>query len=149
MNVMFRFMRTMFANGIGLAVWISLLLGANMLVPFIVITTAEGQLVLVSALAGAATQLAIFRVKGFVRLLGVGHVYWLPLLPWLATRLEGSPGWDLFSLWIVFVIVLKRRVAGHRRQRRVAVCWRRADAPPHSSLKRIGRAVESTPGALR
>lgn len=106
MNVMFRFMRTMFANGIGLAVWISLLLGANMLVPFIVITTAEGQLVLVSALAGAATQLAIFRVKGFVRLLGVGHVYWLPLLPWLATRLEGSPGWDLFSLWIVFVIVL-------------------------------------------
>ena len=106
MNVMFRFMRTMFTNGIGLAVWISLLLGANMLVPFIVITTAEGQLVLVSALAGAATQLAIFRVKGFVRLLGVGHVYWLPLLPWLATRLEGSPGWDLFSLWIVFVIVL-------------------------------------------
>lgn len=106
MNVMFRFMRTMFANGIVLAVWISLLLGANMLVPFIVITTAEGQLVLVSALAGAATQLAIFRVKGFVRLLGVGHVYWLPLLPWLATRLEGSPGWDLFSLWIVFVIVL-------------------------------------------
>ena len=106
MNVMFRFMRTMFANGIGLAVWISLLLVANMLVPLAVITTAEGQLVLVSALAGAATQLVIFRVKGFVRLLGVGHVYWLPLLPWLATRLEGSQGWDPFSLWIVSVIVL-------------------------------------------
>ena len=106
MNVMFRFMRTMFANGIGLAVWISLLLVTNMLVPLVVITTAEGQLVLVSALAGAATQLLIFRVKGFVRLLGVGHVYWLPLLPWLAIRLEGSSGWEMFSLWILSVIVL-------------------------------------------
>ena len=41
MRVMVEFMKTMFVNGEGLAVWISLLLAANMVVPFVFITTAE------------------------------------------------------------------------------------------------------------
>ena len=106
MKLMFQFMRTMFANGIGLAFWIALLLMVNMLVPLVFITTVEGQFVLLSALAGAATQLVIFRLKGFVRLLGIGHLYWLPLLPWLSTRLDGPPEWGPFSLWVMSVIVL-------------------------------------------
>ncbi len=78
MRLPFEFMKTMFVNGVGFAVWISLLLTVNMLIPLVVINTVEGQLVLAAMMVGAVTQMAIFASKGFVRLLGVGHVFWVP-----------------------------------------------------------------------
>ena len=86
MSVPFDFMKTMFVNGVGLAVWISLLLAANMVVPLVFITTVEAQFVLAAAIARAVTQTAIFASKGFVRLMGIGHIYWVPLLPWLCVK---------------------------------------------------------------
>ncbi len=127
MNVMLRFMKTMFVNGPGLTAWISLLLLANMVVPLVLIATIEGQLVLAAAMAGALTQTAIFATKGFVRLLGVGHVFWVPLIVWLWTRVGGFPPDSPFTVWITSVIVLNgvsltidvsdvwRYVAGERR----------------------------------
>ena len=106
MAVPLDFLRTMFVNGVGLAVWISLLLAANMVAPLVFVTTVEGQLVLAAAMAGAIIQMTIFASKGFVRLLGIGHVFWLPLLPWLWSRLGGFPPTDPFALWITAVIVL-------------------------------------------
>ena len=72
MRVMVECMKTMFVNGAGLAVWISLLLAANMVVPFVFITTVEAQLVLAAAIAGTVTKTAIFTSRGFVRLMGIG-----------------------------------------------------------------------------
>ena len=106
MNVMLQFMKTMFVNGVGLAVWISLLLLVNMVVPLLFISTIEGQLVLAAAMVGALTQTAIFGAKGFVRLLGIGHVYWVPLVAWLWTRAGGFPPDSPFTFWITTVIVL-------------------------------------------
>lgn len=100
------FMKTMFVNGVGLAVWISLLLTVNMLVPLVVIDTVEGQLVLAAMMLGAAVQMGMFASKGFVRLLGVGHVFWVPLLPWLWMRNGGLALHGPFSFWISSVIVL-------------------------------------------
>ena len=99
-------MKTMFVNGPALAVWISLLLLVNMVAPVIFITTREGQLVLAAAMVGAVIQMAIFSRQGFVRLLGVGHILWVPLLPWLWTRLGGLPPEGVFALWMTAVIVL-------------------------------------------
>ena len=106
MSVPFDFMKTMFVNGVGLAVWISLLLLVNLVVPLAVIGTVEGQAVLAAMVLGALTQTAIFRSKGFVRLLGIGHIYWVPLLPWLWTRLGGFPPNEPFTMWMTAVIVL-------------------------------------------
>ena len=106
MSVPFDFMKTMFVNGVGLAVWISLLLLVNLVVPLAVIGTVEGQAVLAAMVLGALTQTAIFRSKGFVRLLGIGHIYWVPLLPWLWTRLGGFPPNEPFAMWMTAVIVL-------------------------------------------
>lgn len=106
MTVPYEFMKTMFVNGVGLAVWISLLLLANMLVPLFFITTIEAQLVLVGAMAGAFVQMAIFASKGFVRLLGIGHIFWVPLLPWLWPRLDGLQQTEPLAVWIVAVLVL-------------------------------------------
>ena len=49
MRVMVEFMKAMFVNGTGLAVWISLLLAANMVVPLVFITTVEAQFVLAAS----------------------------------------------------------------------------------------------------
>ena len=50
--------------------------------------------------------MAIFASKGFVRLLGVGHVYWVPLVVWLGLRVgELTPG-EPFTLWVMAVIAL-------------------------------------------
>ena len=43
---------------------------------------------------------------GFVRLLGVGHVAWLFLVPWMWLRLEGVPADGMFRNWMLAVIVL-------------------------------------------
>ena len=109
MKMMVEFTKTLFANGVGLAVWMSLLLLANMVVPlFFFVTIVEGQLVLVAFVASAFSMMAIFASKGFVRLLGLGHVYWVPLVPWLWTRLPGFPPDDPFAMWIAAAIILNQ-----------------------------------------
>ena len=106
MTVMLRFMKTMYVNGAGLAVWTTVLLLANMVVPLFFITTLEGQLVLAAAMAGAISQMAIFASKGFVRLLGIGHIFWVPLLAWLWTRLDGFPPDDPRTIWTTALLLL-------------------------------------------
>ncbi len=58
---MLTFLKVMFVNGKPLAAWISLLMAVNMVVPLLLIGTLEGQVVLVAFIAGAMTQLAIFK----------------------------------------------------------------------------------------
>ena len=104
MTVMLAFMKTMFINGKGLAAWIALLLIVNMALALVYIGTLEGQVVLAALMAGGVTQAGMFSRLGFVRLLGVGHVYWAPMLPWLWTRLGSTSG--LFEYWLMAVIAL-------------------------------------------
>ena len=106
MKVMLAFVRTMFTNGRGLAVWVALLMTANVALPMLFITTSEGQVVLLSAMAGAILQTAIFARLGFVRLLGVGHVFWVPLVPWLWSRLDSLPPEGAFGYWVLVTVLL-------------------------------------------
>jgi hypothetical protein len=103
---MLTFLKVMFVNGKPLAAWISLLMAVNMVVPLLLIGTLEGQVVLVAFIAGAMTQLAIFKKLGFVRLLGLGHVFWVPMIPWLWTRLESATTYGNFQYWLIAVILL-------------------------------------------
>ncbi len=55
---------------------------------------------------GALLQIAIFAAKGFVRLLGIGHIAWVPMVAWLWTRLDVAPASSLFRYWLLANIVL-------------------------------------------
>ena len=66
--------------------------------------TTGGRGVFVAAVLAATTMTLIYRRLGFVRLLGIAHAYWVPMLPWLALRLEGMPGGTL-KRWL-FLLVL-------------------------------------------
>lgn len=84
-------------------VWGIWLAGMNLASLFF-IPHIEGQIVLAVSLAAVLTQAAIHQRIGFVRLLGIAHVLWIPMLVWLATRFDtiGAPG---LQSWIIALIV--------------------------------------------
>ena len=106
MKAMINFMKTMLALPKGWVAWIGALLLVNFAGALLFIGTVEGQIVLGGIMVGAMTQAAIFSRLGFVRLLGIGHVLWVPMIFWLLSRVDPFAPSGLFESWIVAVVVL-------------------------------------------
>ena len=83
-----------------------LLMMANMVLPLFYLGTPEGRVVLGGLVLGAVAQTAIFSAKGYVRLLGIGHIAWVPMVYWLWTRLDFAPASSFFGYWLLATIVL-------------------------------------------
>ena len=45
-------------------------------------------------------------LSGFSRLLGLGHIFWIPLLYFLWTRLDQIPADEFFGIWIRVLMTL-------------------------------------------
>jgi hypothetical protein len=86
--------------------WLGLLVGANMLIPFYFIRTLEARVVLAAMICSITIMTVIFGAKGFVRLLGIGHIAWVPMVPWLLTRLDNTSFESFFGYWMASVIGL-------------------------------------------
>ena len=86
--------------------WLLLLVAANGVAPLFFLDRVEAQAVLVSMMIGAMLMSLLTARFGFSRILGVGHILWIPLLGWLAFRLEQIPADDSFGLWIRGVMLL-------------------------------------------
>ena len=86
--------------------WLLVLVGLNAVVPLFFLGRLESQLVLGAFL----TSMVLFSVLtsrfGFTRLLGLGHLAWIPLLIFLSTRLDAVPGDELFGIWMRALIAL-------------------------------------------
>jgi hypothetical protein len=87
-------------------IWIGLLMTINMVVPWLFIGTLEAKVVLAAAILAAMLQMILFRFKGFVRLLGLGHIVWLPVVLWLAGRIGTVDIESALGMWILSVVVL-------------------------------------------
>ena len=105
MKAMMDMMRTMFTLPVPVGIWLGSLMVINMAVPLFYITTPEAQWTLAAAIAGGITMTMIFQAQGFVRLLGIGHIYWIPQVIWFATRLDAAPPGSLFKYWMWSIIV--------------------------------------------
>ncbi len=86
--------------------WLGLLVGANMLIPFYFIRTLEARVVLAAMICSITIMTVIFGAKGFVRLLGIAHIAWVPMVPWLVTRLDNTSFESFFGYWMASVIGL-------------------------------------------
>ena len=106
MKAMIEFMKTMFSLPAPIRLWLGLLMALNMFIPFLFITTPEAQWTVVAAVAGVMTMAKIFQARGFVRILGIGHIYWVPLVIWFAMRIGSAPHGSLFRYWMLSIIVL-------------------------------------------
>ena len=100
------FLRTMLTLRKPWVGWVMLLMIANMVIPVFYLGTPEGKVVLAAFVFGAIFQTAIFSAKGFVRLLGIGHIAWVPMVAWLWARLDLAPSGSLFRYWLLATIVL-------------------------------------------
>jgi hypothetical protein len=106
MRAMIDFFRTMLTFPKSVIAWVVLLMTANMILPLFFLGTPEGRVVLGAFVLGAVLQTMIFSVKGFVRLLGIGHLAWLPMVFWLWTRLDLAPTGSFFRYWLLATVVL-------------------------------------------
>lgn len=106
MKSMMNFMKTMMIMSIHWQAWLGVLVTVNIVVPIFFIHTLEAQVILATAIVGLVIMSVIFSMKGFVRLMGIGHIGWLPLVFWLGTKLEHVPADSIFGYWLMAVMVL-------------------------------------------
>ena len=106
MEAMMKFSRTMLLMPKPWLIWIGLLVLINGITPLFFLPYPEAIAVLAAFLAGGIFQTIIFDAKGFVRLLGIGHIFWVPLVFWLWTRLDTAPIDLPFVYWIFSVMTL-------------------------------------------
>jgi hypothetical protein len=72
---------------------------------FLFIQHIEAQVTLGAVGVAVLAQALIYQRRRFIRLLGVAHVLWIPMLTWIALRLDTLPkGESAFHVWLITLI---------------------------------------------
>ena len=86
-------------------VWAVLLVAVNLLcLPFL--NHVEALWTLFAVVIALGIGLTLTARMGYTRLLGIMHLPWLALVPWLYSRLESIPPSDPFGYWVQALIVM-------------------------------------------
>ena len=85
-------------------IWAVLLITVNAASVFF-LDTRYGQIALAAILFGVMTMIAIHTRLGFVRLLGVGHVFWIPMLIWIAVDIPKLEPGSVLIYWLISLVV--------------------------------------------
>lgn len=86
--------------------WLMLLMALNMIGPLFFLGRLEARIVLVTMVLNAALMMVLTGKFGFTRILGAGHILWIPLIYYLWTRLAEIPANQPFGLWLRVVMVV-------------------------------------------
>ncbi len=106
MRAFMRFNQGLLAMPLPWRGWVLLLIGANILAPLYFLERMEAQVVLAAGMLGMGLMTALTARFGFSRIIGMGHIAWVPLLGFLWSQLPDVPATDSFGLWLRAVIVL-------------------------------------------
>ena len=106
MKAFLKFNKGMLKMPVHWQLWIMLLIAANVVAPLFYLHRLEAQVVLGAILASMALMTILTAHFGFTRILGLGHIFWIPMLAFLLTRLSGIPDSDAFGIWIRTLFVL-------------------------------------------
>jgi hypothetical protein len=86
--------------------WLLLLVAANAVAPLFFLQRVEAQAVLAAMMIGATLMSLLTARFGFSRILGLGHILWIPLVGWLAFRLGQIPADEAYGMWIRGLMLL-------------------------------------------
>ena len=100
MRAFIKFNKGMMKMAVPVRLWLILLVTLNVVVPLFYLDRLEAQVVVGTILASMLLMTVLTGLSGFTRLLGLGHIFWFPLLYFLWTRLDQVPADDFFGLWI-------------------------------------------------
>ncbi len=106
MHAFIKFNKGVFKMPVLWQVWLAALVAANLVVPMFFLQRLEAQVVLGTMLASMALMTYLTGRFGFTRILGLGHILWIPMLAFLLMRLGDIHAGDAFGIWIRAVIVL-------------------------------------------
>ena len=106
MNAFVKLNRGLFKMPLPWKLWLSLLVAANVFVPMFYFQQLEAQIVLGTMAANMALMTYLTSRFGFTRILGLGHIFWIPLLGFLLTRLGNIPAGDAYGAWLRALILL-------------------------------------------
>ena len=106
MNAFLRFNLGLLKMPVHLQAWVGILVAANIIAPLFLLEHVEARITLAAGLFGIALMSALTGRFGFSRIVGVGHVAWLPLLVYLAGSAAETPATTGFGLWLRTVIAV-------------------------------------------
>ncbi len=106
MHAFMRFNQGLLAMSLHLQAWVLLLISVNLVTPVFFLEHVEAQAVLAAGALGMVLMTALTARFGFSRIIGAGHIAWVPLLGFLWIQLPNVPATDAFGLWLRAVIVL-------------------------------------------
>ncbi len=78
-------------------IWLMFLIAINMFLPLFFLDRVEAWAVLTALLASMILMTILTAYAGFTRLLGLGHIFWFPLLYFLWSRLDQIPADEFFA----------------------------------------------------
>ena len=106
MNTFIKFNKGLLKMPFGVRLWLMLLIAINIVVPLFYFDRLEAQVILGALFASMMLMLIITARTGFTRLLGLGHILWLPLLFFLWSQLDQIPADDFFGSWVRALMVV-------------------------------------------
>ncbi len=106
MNAFIKLNRGMLKMPLHWQLWMMLLLTANAVAPLFFLQHVEARVVLVIFVASYSLTTFLTARFGFTRILGLGHILWVPMLAFLFTRLGDIPASDAFGIWIRTLFVI-------------------------------------------
>ena len=106
MKAFIKFNRGMLKMPLHWQLWLMLLVAANLIASLFFLHRLEAQVVLGTMLASMMLMTLLTARFGFTRILGLGHIFWIPLLGFLLTRLGSIPAGDAYGAWLQALIVV-------------------------------------------
>jgi hypothetical protein len=98
-----RMIRDIQGKGRAIGLWGALLNIPQLIGGLVFILTVEGRAILVVEIVCLSIAGQIHKRKPFSRLIGICHVPWLALLPWLAYRLVAVGNSPVLAAWLWYV----------------------------------------------
>ncbi len=106
MQAFIKFNKGLMAMGRPVRLWLMVLVAANLIVPVFYLPRLEAWVTIGVFFASAVLMTMLTALFGFTRVLGAGHILWIPLMLWLWTRLDAIPSDDPFGIWIRILMIL-------------------------------------------
>ena len=99
MNAFLKLNKSMMRMPLGRRLWLGFLITLNV-VPSAYLGRPEAQLTIAAVILSFMLMTILTHFNGFTRLLGLGHIFWIPLLLILWTRLPDIPADGFYGIWI-------------------------------------------------
>jgi hypothetical protein len=100
MNAFIKFNKSLLNQTLPVKLWVGLMVIFNMVIPLFYLDRLEAQAVLASFFASMFLMTIITGITGYSRLVGLGHIVWVPLIFFLWTHLDQIPSHDVFGIWV-------------------------------------------------